>query len=95
VAPDREELACSMLSQRSGRAVLAGCGEGAIATAAAKAYVSRAALRITEEAIQLHGGMGVSSELEIGSGLKRVLVLASLFGDADQETARYNALRTA
>jgi alkylation response protein AidB-like acyl-CoA dehydrogenase len=86
-----KEQARSMLL----RAVLAGDGEGAIATAAAKAYVSRAALRITEEAIQLHGGMGISSELEIGSGLKRVLVLASLFGDADHETARYNALRAA
>ena len=77
------------------RAALASGSEAEAAIAAAKAYVSRAALRICEEAIQLHGGMGVSSELEVGSGLRRVLVLATLFGDADQETARYSALRAA
>jgi alkylation response protein AidB-like acyl-CoA dehydrogenase len=77
------------------RAALATAAEAAVATAAAKALVSRVALLITEEAIQLHGAMGVSSELDIGSGLKRVLVLASLLGDAGHETARYNALRAA
>lgn len=77
------------------RAALASGPAAAMAVAAAKAYVSRAALRITEEAIQLHGGMGVSSELEVGAGLNRVLVLANLFGDPDHETARYNALRAA
>lgn len=77
------------------RAALASAPEAATAVAAAKAYVSRAALRLTEEAIQLHGGMGVSSELEVGSALGRVLVLASLFGDPEHETARYSALRAA
>jgi len=86
-----KEQARSMLF----RAALASPSDLESATAAAKAYVSRAALRITEEAIQLHGGMGVSSELEVGSGLKRVLVLSTLFGDADHETSRYNALRAA
>lgn len=77
------------------RAALASGPEAPAAVAAAKAYVSRAALRITEEAIQLHGGMGVSNELDVGAGLNRVLVLASLFGDPDYETARYTALRAA
>ena len=86
-----KEQARSMLY----RAALAAPPEVASATAAAKAYVSRAALRITEEAIQLHGGMGISEELDVGSGLKRVLVLSSLFGDADHETSRYNALLAA
>ncbi|CAN7308787.1 acyl-CoA/acyl-ACP dehydrogenase [Phenylobacterium sp. LjRoot225] len=86
-----KEQARSMLF----RAALASPSELKPATAAAKAYVSRAALRITEEAIQLHGGMGISDELEVGAGLKRVLVLSSLFGDADHETSRYNALRAA
>ena len=39
--------------------------------------------------------MGVSEELDVGSGLKRVLVLACLLGDADHETFRYNALLAA
>ena len=86
-----KEQARSMLF----RAALASPSELEPATAAAKAYVSRAALRITEEAIQLHGGMGVSSELDVGACLKRVLVLSCLFGDADHETSRYNALLAA
>ena len=77
------------------RAALATGPETAMAVAAAKAYVSRAGLRIAEEAIQLHGGMGMSSDLDVGAGLNRILVLANLFGDPDHETARYNALRAA
>ncbi|HEY0315523.1 MAG TPA: acyl-CoA dehydrogenase family protein [Sphingomonas sp.] len=63
------------------------------AIAAAKSYVSAAAIRLGEECIQLHGGMGVSDELDIGHWHKRVLRLAILFGDAPYEQARYDRLR--
>ncbi|WP_428310509.1 acyl-CoA dehydrogenase family protein [Hydrocarboniphaga sp.] len=59
--------------------------------AAAKAYISVAAVHLAEECLQFHGGMGISEELDIGTALKRALLLASLFGDADYETRRYNA----
>lgn len=74
------------------KAALAPEDERAAATAAAKAYVSTAAVKLAEEAVQLHGGMGVSEELIVGHGLKRVLVLASLFGDANVELTRYLTL---
>ncbi|WP_313803679.1 acyl-CoA dehydrogenase family protein [Sphingobium sp.] len=51
-----------------------------VAVTAAKAYVCDAALRLAEDAVQLHGGMGVTDELAVGRGLRRVLLLSSLFG---------------
>jgi len=46
-----------------------------------KAVVADAALRIGREAVQLHGGMGTTDELEIGHAHKRVLLLAQWLGD--------------
>ena len=42
----------------------------------ARAYIGEAALELGHEAIQFHGGMGVSEELSIGHGHKRLLVLS-------------------
>lgn len=60
--------------------------------AGAKAFVSESAVRLGEECIQFHGGMGVTDELAIGHGHKRILLLASMFGDADAELSRYSRL---
>lgn len=49
--------------------------------AGCKAFVADGALAIGHEAIQLHGGMGVTDELAIGHAHKRVLLLSKLFGD--------------
>jgi alkylation response protein AidB-like acyl-CoA dehydrogenase len=51
---------------------------------AAKAYVAEAAQRVAEEAVQLHGGMGVTDELPVGRGLRRVMLLGRAFGGADE-----------
>ena len=59
------------------------------AAAGAKAYVGAQADRIAREAVQMHGGMGVTDELAIGHALKRVLLLARLFGDEDTVLADY------
>ena len=59
------------------------------AAAGAKAYVGDQADRIAREAVQIHGGMGITAELAIGHALKRVLVLARLFGDEDAILAEY------
>jgi alkylation response protein AidB-like acyl-CoA dehydrogenase len=80
------ELARSQLY----RCILTAPAERDVAVAAAKSFISSVALRIGEEAIQMHGGMGVSDELSIGHAHKRVLVLAQMFGDAAHELARYN-----
>lgn len=57
----------------------------------AKAYVADAAQRLGEEAVQLHGGIGITDELVVGRGLRRITVLARLFGTADDARAQLAA----
>jgi alkylation response protein AidB-like acyl-CoA dehydrogenase len=75
------------------RAALTEPPERDAAVAAAKSYISTVAIRIGEEAIQLHGGIGTTDELIIGHAHKRVLFLAQYLGDADHELGRYNRAR--
>jgi alkylation response protein AidB-like acyl-CoA dehydrogenase len=65
------------------------------AALAAKAYVGRAARRVAEEAIQLHGGMGVTDELAASHYAKRLVMLDFMQGDADHQLARFAALPAA
>ena len=55
--------------------------------AGAKAFIAERALQIGHEAIQMHGGMGMSEELSIGHAHKRNLLLSRLFGDPATELA--------
>lgn len=71
------------------RAALSNGPEASGARIAAKSYISAAAVRLGEEAIQMHGGMGITDELLIGHAYKRVLLLSHLFGDSDTEALRY------
>jgi alkylation response protein AidB-like acyl-CoA dehydrogenase len=43
--------------------------------------------------VHLHGGIGTTDDLAIGHGYKRLVLLASLFGDANSELARFNRLQ--
>jgi alkylation response protein AidB-like acyl-CoA dehydrogenase len=61
------------------------------AALSAKAYAADAAQRLAEDAVQLHGGIGVTDELAVGRGLRRVMVLARLFGGAGQARAKLAA----
>jgi alkylation response protein AidB-like acyl-CoA dehydrogenase len=61
------------------------------AVRSAKAYVADAAQFLAEEAVQLHGGIGVTDELPVGRGLRRVMVLARLFGGAADARVRLAA----
>ena len=47
----------------------------------AKAFISSRAQHIAQRAVQYHGAMGITEEVAIGHALKRVLLLARLFGD--------------
>ena len=64
----------------------------AIAVAGMKSYISAAAIQMGEQCIHLHGAMGTTDELPIGHGHKRLLVLATLLGDADSELQRFARL---
>ena len=66
--------------------------ERARAASAAKVKVGRAARKIAEEAVQMHGGMGVTEELNIGAYLKRILVFDLSFGSVEHHLYRYASL---
>ena len=51
--------------------------------AAAKVQIARSARFVGQQAIQLHGGIGVTSEYKIGHVFKRLTAIETLFGDAD------------
>lgn len=55
----------------------------------AKAQIGRAARLVGYQAVQLHGGMGVSEELDIGHHYIQLTMLDRLFGDRDFHLKRY------
>jgi alkylation response protein AidB-like acyl-CoA dehydrogenase len=59
---------------------------------AAKIKIADNARHVSQESVQLHGGMGMSEELKISHTFRRLTVLASQFGDADHHLARFAAL---
>lgn len=65
--------------------------ERAAAVSAAKATISRAARFIGQNAVQLHGGMGMTEELAIGHYFKRLTAVEYEFGTADAHLARFAA----
>jgi len=58
----------------------------------AKARVSDTAFLVGNEAVQMHGGIGVTDEEEIGLFLKRARVAELTFGDGAYHRARFAAL---
>lgn len=58
---------------------------------AAKAHLTSAGWFVQSNAIQLHGGIGVTDEQDIGLYFKRLRVLQGLFGDADYHVDRFQA----
>jgi alkylation response protein AidB-like acyl-CoA dehydrogenase len=59
---------------------------------ALKVMTSKCSRHIFEEAIQLHGGMGLTDELDIGHYAKRLMMINTTFGDGDYHQTRFNAL---
>lgn len=62
------------------------------AVSRAKARASETALRITREAVQMHGAIGYTDEGDIGLYLRRAMVLANAFGSAALHRRRFLAL---
>ena len=60
--------------------------------AALKVQVGRSGKSIASEAIQLHGGMGLTDELSIGHYMKRLRMINASYGDADYHQKQYQKL---
>lgn len=66
--------------------------ERARAASAAKAKIGKCARFVGEQSIQLHGGMGVTEELEVGAYFKRLVAFDTLFGGSAHHYARHAQL---
>ena len=66
--------------------------ERARSVAAAKAQIGKSARFVGQNAIQLHGGMGMTDELKVGHYFKRVTMIDLTFGDRDHHTKRFAAM---
>ena len=62
------------------------------AISALKYKIGVAGSKVAEEAVQLHGGMGMTWELDVAHYFKRMSVINILFGNADYHLDRYIAL---
>lgn len=62
------------------------------AVSAAKAWIGKAGRKVGQEAIQLHGGMGMTDEMPISHYFKRLTMIDTLFGDHRFHKKRFAAL---
>jgi pimeloyl-CoA dehydrogenase small subunit len=62
-------------------------GERRRMIAAAKVQCGRSGRQVGQQAIQLHGGIGMTDEYKVGHYFKRVTAIDTLFGDADHHLA--------
>jgi alkylation response protein AidB-like acyl-CoA dehydrogenase len=76
-------------AQRSLDAATADATQRARAISGARAYIAGAARRIANDAVQLHGGLGITEELDISHYFRRVMVINALFGNRDEHLARF------
>jgi alkylation response protein AidB-like acyl-CoA dehydrogenase len=62
------------------------------AASGAKAKIGKCARFVAEQAVQLHGAMGVTEELDIGAYFKRLLAFDTMFGGSAHHYRRHAAL---
>lgn len=84
------EQARSMATLAAVRADSADAVERSRAIAAAKTYVLQSARLVGQQAVQLHGGMGVTDELNVGHYFKRLTMIGLTFGDVDYHLGRFS-----
>jgi len=62
------------------------------AASAAKVQIGKAGRFIGQNAVQIHGGMGMTDELNVGHYFKRLTMLDTLYGNVDHHLKRYAQL---
>lgn len=62
------------------------------AASAAKVTIGKAGRFIGQQAVQIHGGIGMTDELNVGHYFKRLTMIDTLFGNTDHHLKRYAAL---
>lgn len=82
-------LACSRVDAAARGEISA--SERMRGVSAAKVKVCEAARHVGQEAIQLHGGMGMTQEMKVAHTFKRLTMIAQTLGDADWHLERFAA----
>ncbi len=77
------------ITMRAAKLFDSGENERSAAAAAAKVQVNKEAEFVGPNAVQLHGAMGMTEELDVGHYFKRLVVLGSSFGDTHYSVRRY------
>ena len=72
-----------------------GSAESSSACAALKVKVGEAGKYVAQQAVQLHGGIGMTDELSVGHHYKRLMVLAKLYGDESYYLQKFSDLAAA
>jgi alkylation response protein AidB-like acyl-CoA dehydrogenase len=62
------------------------------ALSGAKVLIGEASRFVGQQAVQLHGGMGMTDELKVSHWFKRLTAIDIMFGDSDTHLQRYAAL---
>ena len=65
----------------------------AMMVSAAKAKLGQVAQMAAQEGVQMHGGMGMTDEFDIGFYMKRVRVAEALYGDANYHADKFARMR--
>ncbi len=66
--------------------------ERAKAASAAKVTIGKSGRYVGQQAVQIHGGIGMTDELNVGHYFKRLTMIDTLFGSTDHHLKRYAAL---
>jgi alkylation response protein AidB-like acyl-CoA dehydrogenase len=86
------EQARSVTYLAAGRYASTDADERRRAVSAAKVRVGQAARFVGQQAVQLHGGMGVTNEVAAAHLFKRLAIIETTLGDVDHHLARFAAL---
>ena len=81
------EQARSMALLATGRCATADAAVRRHDISAAKAFIGKAARFVGQQAVQLHGGMGIADELSVSHYFKRLTMINATFGDVDHHVA--------
>jgi alkylation response protein AidB-like acyl-CoA dehydrogenase len=88
----RAEQATSMAYRAAVLADAREPADRARAVSAAKAWIGKAGRHVGQEAIQMHGGMGMTEEMPVSHYFKRLTMIDTLFGDHRFHRRRFAAL---
>ena len=61
------------------------------AASGAKVQIGKSGRFVGQQAVQLHGGMGMTEELNVGHYFKRLTVIDTQFGNVDHHLKRFAA----